>query len=272
MHVLAFANQKGGCGKTTTAVHLGGALAAAGERVLVVDLDPQAHATLALSCSAGEGPDLAAVLDGSAGARAAVRTAPGGLELLPASDALTEFEETAARRIEPEETLALVLAELEGQYDFALLDCPPRVDGVLCANALRACDTVVLVVESGAFALQGALKAYRIFEEQRALRDAPFAIRVLATLFDRRMRIARDLLIATQARFGPVMFDAVIHTSVRLREAAAYGVPIQVLDPASRAARDFAALADEVGLHARNVPSTRRRSGRHSSFAPTKGR
>lgn len=265
MHVLAFANQKGGCGKTTTAVHLGGALAAAGERVLVVDLDPQAHATLALSCDPSGAPDLAAVLVDGAPPREALRAAPGGLTLLPASEALAEFEETAARRMGPERALAQALAELEDDFDYALLDCPPRADGILCANALRACDTVVLVVESGAFALQGALKAHAIFRERRAELERPFAVRVLATLFDRRLRIARDLLVATQARFGAELFDAVVHTSVRLREAAAYGAPIHVLDRGSRAARDFDALAAEVRAHAASARSAGPRGGRRRS-------
>jgi chromosome partitioning protein len=250
MHVLAFANQKGGCGKTTTAVNLAGALAARGARPLLVDLDPQAHATLALSCAAATGATLADVLIDGSPLERAVRSAPGGIDLVPASEELAEFEEVSARRLGPEHALAGALERLGRGYDFAILDCPPRVDGVLCANALFACDTVVLVVESGAFALQGALKARGLFEEIAAERATPFALRVLATLFDRRMRIARDLLIGTQARFGDVMFDAVIHTSVRLREAAAHGVPVQVLDDRCRAARDFACLAQEVAEHA----------------------
>ena len=257
MHVLAFANQKGGCGKTTSAVNLAGALAARGRRTLLVDLDPQAHATLGLSCSAAEGPSLVDVLVDGAPLSSAIRSAPGGLELVPATEAAGEFEEVAARRLRPEQTLRKALGRLETPYDFVVLDCPPRVDGVLCANALFAADTVVLVVESGAYALQGALKARTLFEEVAAERDRPFELRVLATMFDRRMRIARDLLIGTQARFGPEMFDAVIHTSVRLREAAAYGVPVQLLDARCRAARDFDCLAVEVEDHARRYDAAR---------------
>lgn len=253
MHTLAFANQKGGCGKTTSAVNLAGALAARGSRTLLVDLDPQAHATLALSCSAEQGNSLADVLLSHAEIERVIRSAPGGIDLLPATEELTEFEEVSARQMFSEAALGTALQRVECAYDFVILDCPPRVDGILCANALAASDTVILVVESGAFALQGALKAQRMIETsvaERTERSQPLEIRVLATLFDKRLRIAQDLLIGTQARFGERMFDAVIHTSVRLREAAAYGVPVQVLDPKARAARDFDNLADEVLAHA----------------------
>ena len=253
MHVLTFANQKGGCGKTTSAVNLAGALAAHGSRTLLVDLDPQAHATMALSCAGEEGTSLVDVLLSGTAVERAIRSAPGGIDLIPATESLAEFEEVSARRMHSDSVLASALRRIEKAYDFAILDCPPRVEGILCANALTACDTVILVIESGAFALQGALKARRLIEHRGVDRERPFDIRVLATMFDRRLRIARDLLIGTQARFGEQMFDSVIHTSVRLREAAAYGIPVQVLDSKSRAALDFESLAKEVLQHAKNL-------------------
>lgn len=267
MHILAFVNQKGGCGKTTSALHLAGALAGRGSRVLLVDLDPQGHATMGLGVSVEGRDTLAEVLiDGREPSRAVCR-APGGIELLPASARLAEFEELAAKRLEPEQALRRVLGRLAASYDYALLDCPPRTDGVLAANALRAADTAVLVVEAGAFALQGAHQALAVLQEVAADMEAPFAVRVLGTLFDRRTRLARELLIAMQARFGEALFDTAIHTSARLREAAAFGLPIQVLDPGSRANRDFAALAAEVAEHARPSERGADRSARPRSGA-----
>jgi len=251
MHTLALVNQKGGCGKTTTAVNLAGALAARGGRVLLVDVDPQAHATLALGCAILDEPSLAELLIDHVPADGVIQSAPGGFDLVPATPAVAEFEEVAARRLEPERTLARALAEVAGNYDYCIIDCPPRTDGVLARNALRAADTALLVVESGAFALQGAHQAVEILEEIAQDMDRALELRVVGTLFDRRTRFARELLIAMQARFGELLFDTVVHTSVRLREAAAAGVPVQVLDPASRATRNFQFLADEVRAHVR---------------------
>jgi len=248
MHTLAFVNQKGGCGKTTTAVHLAGALAKRGVQVLLVDLDPQAHATMALGCPVDEEEgdvSLADVLLHGRSPLEVLRPAAGGIALLPSTLKLAEFEEAAERVLHSEGFLARALAHLS-DYSFVLIDCPPRADGVLTANALRACDTAVLVVETGAFALQGAFRAIGILEQVAQGMDTTFDLRVVGTLFDRRVRLARELLIGTQARFGSLMFDTVIHESIRLREAAAFGVPVQLLDPDCRAVRDFDALAEEV--------------------------
>lgn len=246
MRVLSLVNQKGGCGKTTAAIHLGAALARKGARVLVVDLDPQAHATLGLGCEAEGGASLADVLSAGASARSALREAPSGLALLPASAKLADFEEAAAVSLAVEGRLRRALAALAQDFEYALLDCPPRADGVLTANALAASSVAVLVVETGAFALQGALRALALLGETARAQDARFDVRVLATLFDRRTRFEREVLVALQARFGALMFDTAVRKDVRLREAVACGLPAQDLEPRSRGARDFAALADEV--------------------------
>jgi len=254
MHVLSLVNQKGGCGKTTTAVNLSGALALGGARVLLIDLDPQAHATLSVGCAVAEGePTIGDVLLERATVVEAVRQVPGGFDLVAASEDVSEFEDTASRMLGPERLLDRALACVAEYYDHVIVDCPPRVDGVLTANALRACDTALLVVEAGAFALQGALKAVHILERTCQDLDREFQVRVVCTMFDRRTRLGRELLIGMQSQFGEVLFDTAIHSSQRLREAAAMGVPVQVLDPRSRATLDFAELASEVDAHARDV-------------------
>ncbi len=245
LQVLALVNQKGGCGKTTTAVNLAGALARRGERVLLVDLDPQAHATMAVGV-APEGPTLAEVLLEEAYIEQAIVEGPLGLHLLPSRARLIEFEEASERLLHAEQRLQHALDAVRDRYDFVVLDCPPRADGVLCANALFACTRALLVVETGAFALQGALQALRILEGVGESQERAYPVRVVGTLFDRSQRFARELLIALHARFGRALFDTVIRTSVRLREAPAMGLPVHALDPSSRAAADFDALAAEV--------------------------
>ncbi len=246
MRVLSLVNQKGGCGKTTTAIHLGAALARLGTRVLLVDLDPQGHATLGLCCDGNAGADVFDVLARGTSAREALQPVHGGLTLLPASARLAEFEEQASQALAPERLLRQALAPLAGEFELALLDCPPRADGVLTANALFASSLAVLVVETGAFALQGALRALSLLEETSRVQAAAFDLRVLATMFDRRTRFDREVLIALQSRFGSRMFETVVRKDVRLREAVASGRTVQELSPRSHAAADFAALAQEV--------------------------
>lgn len=246
MRVLSLVNQKGGCGKTTAAINLGGALAAQGERCLLVDLDPQAHATLGLGCDGEGGPSLRDVLLDGLPVRQALVEAPGNLVLLPANGDLAEFEESSVHRLHPTEVLRAALAEVADDFDYALLDCPARADSILTANALAASSVCLLVVEAGAFALQGAVRALRLFDDMAERQESRFDLRILGTMFDRRTRFARELLVALQARFGTSMFDTVIRQSVRLREAAAHGVPVSLLDGGSRAACDFEALAGEV--------------------------
>jgi len=246
MYVWALANQKGGTGKTTTAINLAAALAGQGKRVLLVDFDPQAHATLGLGAASEMLPSIGRVFRGEARLADIVIAAPGGFHLAPSSLELGEFEEVSQRLIGPERVLDRSLAEVEDRYDVALIDCPPRADGVLCANAIRAADTALLVVETGAFALQGALRARAIFQELGRELGREIDLRIVATLYDRQTRFAREMLIAMQARFADAMFDTAIRRSVRLREAAAFGVPVQLLDPRCRATTDFEALAREV--------------------------
>src|SRR5688572_18452001 len=246
MRVLSLVNQKGGCGKTTAAIHLAAALAQAKQRVLVVDLDPQGHATLGLSAHGESGPSIADVLCDRVTAREALRSAPCGLALLPASQRLAEFEEESARMVGPERRLRYALEEIAHRFDFALIDCPARADGVLSANALCASTSALLVIETGAFALQGALRARDLFGQIAEQQGSRFDRRVLGTLFDKRTRFAREMLVALHARFGPEMYDTVVRSSVRLREAAACGRPVFDIAPHCGGAEDFHALAAEV--------------------------
>ncbi|MEQ1891082.1 MAG: ParA family protein [Planctomycetota bacterium] len=246
MQIWALANQKGGTGKTTTAINLAASLSALGQRVCLIDLDPQAHATLGLGCFTEESGSLARLFLDGVPLASLLTSAPGGFHLVPATQELSEFEAVAERTLGPERVLEGALASMAGRYDWVLLDCPPRADGVLCANAVRAATTTALVVETGAFALQGSLSAARIFGELAQDLGRELDLAYLATLFDRRSALARELLVAMQARFGACMLDTVIRRDPALREAAAHGMPVRKFDPAARGALDHDALAREL--------------------------
>jgi chromosome partitioning protein len=224
---------------------------------------------MALGCAPRAGVDATIfdVLAGEATLDEAAQAASGGVWLVPSALELAEFEELAARLIQPEGVLAERLEAARANFDFVILDCPPRADGVLTANALRACDCAVLVVETGAFALQGAIAAQRILLERHSQEEHVFGLRVLATMFDRRLRIAREILVALQARFGAALFDTTIRESVRLREVAALGAPVQVIDPRSRSVEDFRSLAAEVLALAAGEDALSTESREHASAA-----
>ena len=254
MQIWALANQKGGTGKTTTAINLAASLAAAGQRVLLLDLDPQAHATLGLGCHVEDEHSIARTFLEGLPLTQLVRPVPGNFHLVPATLGLAEFEQVAERTISPERMLEHELTSLRGRYDWVLFDCPPRADGVLTLNAIRAATTALMVVETGSFALQGALRARGLFEEMVADSGRELQMRYLATLFERSDDFSREILVAMQSRFGAGMLDTVIRTDSCLREACAYGVPARVFDPASKGALDYDALAREL-FHLRPVRS-----------------
>jgi chromosome partitioning protein len=246
MQTLALANQKGGCGKTTVAVNAASALAARGQRVLLIDLDPQGHATLGLGQADFAGVSVADVFCRGLPISRAARVIDAGLQLVPGSLELAEFEEVATHALEAERVLERALEEVAPLFDWVVLDCPTRADGVLAANAVRAASLVVLVVETGAFALQGAIRAQHLFTALARENDRELDLRVLATLFDPASELSREVLIGVHARFGERMFDTVIHCDEGLREAIAYGVPVRELAPGGPAARRFDALAAEL--------------------------
>jgi chromosome partitioning protein len=251
MRTIAIVNQKGGCGKTTTAVNLAGCLEAQGARVLVVDLDPQAHATLALGIDPeAVEENLYEVLAEPAGAGAlarVIRKASESLHVAPSGIVLSALEQKlAADRGEGRTTrLAAALETVAHDYDYALVDCPPNV-GVLTFNALRAAREVVVPLETSLFGIHGVQK---LLETLALLADRighQIAVRILPALYDGRTRYARETLGEIRTLFGPLCFDTVIRANVKLREAARAGRPIVRFARSANGALDYAALAVEL--------------------------
>ncbi|MBW2543346.1 MAG: AAA family ATPase [Deltaproteobacteria bacterium] len=252
MRVIAIVNQKGGCGKTTTTVNLAGALAADGARVLVVDIDPQAHATLAL----GTDPDkldeniyeILAEPDGSERLREIIVEVSEGLDLAPSGIVLSALEQKlASERVdERTERLSAALEALpEGSYEYVLIDCPPNV-GLLTFNALRAATEVIIPLETSRFAIHGVEKLLETIALLTERIGHDLSVRVLTTLYDGRTRFARSTLAEIREIFKDMCFDTVIRLNVKLREAAARGKPIGNLAASANGALDHAALAVEV--------------------------
>lgn len=255
MRSIAVVNQKGGCAKTTTAVNLAGCLAHDGARVLVIDLDPQAHASLALGVDPESlDENLYEVLADEGGAeRLAEVIVPAGerLHVAPSGIVLSALEQKLAQERADARTTRLerALEALTEPYDYAIIDCPPNV-GLLTFNALRAAREVIVPVEASHFAMHGVVK---LLETIALLADrlgiSP-EVRILPTLYDGRTRFARETLAEMRERFGDACFDTVIRNSIKLREAARRGVPVVVSAPTSNGAADHLALAAEVAARA----------------------
>ena len=251
MRIIAIVNQKGGCGKTTTTVNLAGCLEAEGTQVLVVDMDPQAHATLAL----GVDPEaldenlyeVLAEPDGSARFAQVVQIHSEGIHVAPSGIVLSALEQklTAERAEARTERLEAALATVADRYDYALIDCPPNI-GVLTFNALRAASEVIVPLETSYFAIQGV---HKLLETIALLSDRishDLTVRILPTLYDGRTRFARETLAEIREFFKDMCFDTVIRSNVKLREAARRGQPINRFARSANGAIDYAGLAVEV--------------------------
>jgi chromosome partitioning protein len=252
VRVIAIVNQKGGCGKTTTTVNLAASLAADDARVLIVDIDPQAHATLAV----GVDPDqidenlyeVLAEAEGGERLQSVIIEVGKNLDLAPSGIVLSALEQKlASERVEARtERLSNALDGLpENTYDYVLIDCPPNV-GLLTFNALRAATEVIVPLETSRFAIHGVERLLETIALLSERIDHDLTVRVLPTLYDGRTRFARKTLSEIRELFKDMCFDTVIRMNVKLREAAARGLPITSYARSANGALDHSALAVEV--------------------------
>src|SRR5918996_252924 len=247
--IIALASQKGGVGKTTTSISLGAGLSELGQRVLLVDFDPQGGCAIGLGVEPGS-LDLSiydALLDRSCPVEEVVlKTAVPGLDLLPSNIDLAAAELTLVQEVAREQTLLRVLAPLRVKYDFILIDCPPSL-GLLTINGLTAADGVLIPLECEYYALRGmALLMDSIDRVRERLNPRLQIDGIVATMFDPRTLHSREVLSRVQDVFGHKIFETVIRKTVRFAEAPVAGEPILTYAPKSLGSTAYRQLAEEV--------------------------
>ena len=246
--IYTLVNQKGGVGKTTTAINLSAYLAQLGQRVLVVDLDPQANATscLGVDKSTVKGGTYEALL-GSAAMPFVLLNEQLKLALLPSSPALAGAEVELVEELAREMRLKKALQPLADRYDYILIDCPPSL-GLLTVNGLIAAEDGVLVpVQCEYLALEGLGQLTQTIQRVRSLLFPDLKVRgVILTMFDPRTNLSTDVVKEVNKHFPNQVFKSVVPRSIRLAEAPSYGLPISVYAPASGGALAYEALAKEL--------------------------
>ncbi len=261
MRSIAIINQKGGCGKTTTAINLAAAFARRGHRTLLVDMDPQSHCAAGLAVpeeriEAGIGEALIAEHHDFE-LRRLLWEVVRGLYLLPSTTRLAALEAPGGGLHElpdRDRRLESLLTRLAPQFDMCLIDCPPTI-GLLTFNALRAAREALIPVETGFFSLRGAQKQWKTIQRLIDRLGQPVVCHLLPTLHDERSSNARNVLAALKREFGSQLLTTIIREDDTLREAASYGQPVGEYAPGSGADRDFEALADWLEDRADMAPT-----------------
>ena len=250
MRVIASANQKGGCGKTTTAINLSSSLSQKGQKVLLIDFDPQAHATMGLNVKPSDlDKTIYDVITPKKnwlwGIEDILVPIKDNFDLAPSSLILSAFEQELSGLERREHRLFQAIQPLKEKYDFIVIDCPPSI-GHLSFNALRACDEVIIPIDMSLFSLRGVAKLIEIIIMLKDKIGHDIKSRALITMYDRRTRYSRIVLEKVQAEFGNDVFDTVIRYNIRLRETADLGLPVGDYDKNAIGHMDYENLAEEV--------------------------
>jgi chromosome partitioning protein len=245
MTVIALANQKGGVGKTTTAINLGASLARSHKSVLIFDFDPQANSSAGLGMRTDGASTYDVITEQAAVEDTIVATSITGLWLAPATPELAGAEVELVPVMAREYRLKRALASIHDKYDYILIDCPPSL-GLLTINALTAADEVIVPVQCEYLALEGLSQLTATLELVRANLNSSLRLRgLLLTMYDGRTNLSQQVADEVRKHFGNT-FRTVIPRSVRLSEAPSHGLPIAEYDPSSRGHQAYEALAEEL--------------------------
>jgi chromosome partitioning protein len=245
---IAIANQKGGVGKTTTAINLSSSLASTGKRILLIDIDPQGNATNGFGFEQNklEKTTYEVLIGKEEIEDAILQTEIPNLSLLPANINLVGAEIELVNFVGREKILKQRIAPIKNQYDFIIIDCPPSL-GLLTVNALTCADSVLIPVQCEYYALEGLSKLLNTIHMVRKALNPELGIEgVLLTMFDSRLRLSNQVAAEIWKLFGDKAFKTVINRNVRLSEAPSHGKPIILYDPSSVGCKNYLDLAKEI--------------------------
>jgi len=257
MRIISITNQKGGCGKTTTAINLAASLAANSRKVLLIDLDPQAHATLGLNIKNDLSiyNVLSKMTNKKARLQEIIQNVSTNFDLAPSSIVLSTLEQELAGEIGRESRLWDTLNGFQGNYDYILIDCPPNL-GILTINAIRAAQEVIVPVEASRFSLEGLHQLQSIIHLVNDRLNHNVSFRVLVTNFDSRLRHSFIMLERIKTNFKSKLFSNIIHVNVKLKEAQNEGLHIFSHDKYCRGAKDYFSLSREIIMQEKGVPAS----------------